>query len=117
MIAYWFSFVAIDLFSDFSIALYHQFAHSQLTHCIDMVANFFYLPYNDFTHNMYIYDFQSAMRTVCMREGVNIDGSSLDNVIEASNHDIRQVRDIYNMLIDLIIVGISAKNICSVVFW
>ena len=52
-----------------------------------------------------------------MREGVNIDGSSLDNVIEASNHDIRQVRDVYNMLIDLIMVGISVKNIRSVVFW
>ena len=44
MITYWFSFVSIHLSSNLSIALYHQFAHSQLTHCIDMVANFFYLP-------------------------------------------------------------------------
>ena len=44
-----------------------------------------------------------------MREGVNIDGSSLDNVIEASNHDIRQVCNINNILIP--------KNIRPVVFW
>ena len=42
-----------------------------------------------------------------MREGVNIDGSSLDNVIEASNHDIRQVRDML----------IPNNILCSVVFW
>ena len=42
-----------------------------------------------------------------MREGVNIDGSSLDNVIEASNHDIRQVHDML----------IPNNILCSVVFW
>ena len=42
-----------------------------------------------------------------MREGVNIDGSSLDNVIEASNHDIRQVCDML----------IPNNILCSVVLW
>ena len=31
------------------------------------------------------------MMTVCCKEGIKIDGASLSDVIEASNHDIRQV--------------------------
>ena len=31
------------------------------------------------------------MRSVCFKEGINIDGDSLNSIIESSNHDVRQV--------------------------
>jgi len=39
----------------------------------------------------YMVVFQAAMSTVCFKEGIQIDGSSLSNIIESSNHDVRQV--------------------------
>ncbi|XP_067938204.1 replication factor C subunit 1-like isoform X1 [Watersipora subatra] len=48
---------------------------------------------------------KAAMKTVCFKEGITIDNSSLDNMIASSNHDVRQV------LHNLSVWSASSKNL------